>query len=156
MTRKSSASFHVPALPIRCEAPRLSAPPHLGPDAADVWQSIVRALPADYFRAEVGPMLERFCVHFARCRRLETMIAARDPEIDLEGFALLAKLARAESAHAAALARSLRITNQARLNATTAAHRAAAARPERTAEDDRLAVLELVAAQRARMAANHG
>ena len=129
MPRKSSASFHVPALPIRCEAPRLSAPPHLGPDAADVWQSIVRALPADYFRAEVGPMLERFCVHFARCRRLETMIAATDPEIDLERFALLAKLARAESAHAAALARALRLTNQSR-HAVTAGRMAATARPQ--------------------------
>ena len=155
MTRKSAASFAVPA-PIRHEVARLAVPEHLEPDAAAVWRSVVGALPGDYFKPEVAPMVERFCVHFARCRRLETMIAGTDPGIDLDRFERLAKLARAESAHAAALARALRITNQARLNATTAAHRAAAARPERTAEDDRLAVLELVAAQRARMAANHG
>jgi hypothetical protein len=129
MTRKSAASFAVPA-PIRHEVARLAVPPHLGPDAADVWQSIVRALPADYFRAEISPMLERFCVTLARVRQVETLILGCDPATDIERFALLAKLARAESAHAAALARSLRITNQARLNATTAAHRAATARPQ--------------------------
>ena len=126
MPRKSAASLTVAPL-IRREPARLTPPSHLAAEERDVWIQTVNALPAKYLPVEVAPLLERFCVHVARARLIETMISETDMEAAGSAlqYADLAKLSRAETAAVAALARALRISNQSRLKAETA-HTAAA------------------------------
>lgn len=143
MPKKSIAALAMPTL-IRREQARLVPPKHLTAAQSDIWDATVNALPPDYFRPEVAATLERFCVGVDRVRRLEVLLAEVDPAQDFDRFDRIARLAGIETARIAALARSLRITNQSR-NAATAGRMAAGAQPARTAEDDARAVAELVA-----------
>lgn len=115
MPRKAFAALATPT-PIPYGKPRIAAPERLTDAQSSVWRQVVTGLPPGYFGSDTGPMLERFCIHVARCRRVETLIAEAEaaPELDLGLFERLTKMARAESAQAAALARALRITNQSK------------------------------------------
>ena len=130
MARKSFAALATPT-PIPYRKPHLAAPSGLKPAESDVWRQVVTALPPNYFGSDTGPLLERFCIHIARCRRFETLIAEAEaaPALDLDLFDRLAKAARAESAAAASLARALRLTIQSRHPVTTARQAAMPAAP---------------------------
>jgi len=116
MPRKSFAALAVSTPAIPYTKPRLAPPSWLTDTQSGIWRQVVDSLTPGFFGSDTGPMLERYCVHVARCRRIETLIAEAEgaPELDLNLFERLTKMARAESAQAASLARSLRITNQSK------------------------------------------
>ena len=148
MPKTSAAALAMPAL-LRREQARLVPPKHLTDAQCSVWQTTVDALPASYFRPEVAATLERFCVGVDRVRQLEALLAEADPRQDFDRYERIVRLAGIETARIAALARSLRITNQSR-NAATAGRMAAGAQPARTAEDDAAAIASLTEWSRAR------
>jgi predicted ATPase len=96
-------------------------------EEAAIWRSTASAMPAAYFPAETSPLLERFCVHVARARLVEEMASELDLTASgsLVNYDTLARMSRAETAAVAALARSLRLTTQARLRSETAHNQAA-------------------------------
>ena len=115
MPRKAFAALATPT-PIPYGKPRLAAPCGLNPAASGIWRQIVTELPPGYFGSDTGLLLERLCIHLARCRRFEALIAEAEgaPALDLDLYEKLTKAARAESAAAASLARALRLTIQSR------------------------------------------
>ena len=121
MARKSFAALATPT-PIPYRKPHLAPPCGLSPAASGIWRQIVVELPPNYFGSDTGLLLERYCTHIARCRRIETLIAEAEgaAELDLAQFERLSQMARAESAAAASLARALRLTIQSRHPVTTA------------------------------------
>lgn len=130
MPRKSAAALAMAPLTPRHVTPRLAVPAMLANAEGDVWRATVGALPAQWFGIEQAPLLERYCRHVVRSRCLETLLRDSDPAADLDRYTKLARLVGEESGRILALARSLRLTVQSRTHATTAAHRASAARPQ--------------------------
>ena len=130
MARKSQAAATVAqVINIRPAASRLPVPPDMPDEQSEVWRTTTAALPADWFGLEHGPMLALYCRHIARAGQIERAIGKLDPVADLATFDRLAKLAALESAKAAMHARAMRLTQQSRLKAETAANRAGKAGP---------------------------
>src|SRR5437870_4183940 len=127
MPRISAAALSVVAPEIQATRPRLSPPVDLPSSALAVWHATIAALPASWFAPEQAPIIERYCRHIARAREIEALIADTDPLTS--AYARLVTLAGAETARILALARAMRLTNQSRLKAETAASAAAKYRP---------------------------
>jgi hypothetical protein len=132
----SSAALAVAGLaaPIRALPPALVPPATLTPAESEAWRQTVSALPAGWLSREQGPLLERYVKHLLRAQCLEQLIAATDPTIDLDVFSKLSRLAGEESGRILALARSMRITVQSRIQPATAGNRAAGPRVSRGIE----------------------
>ena len=130
MPRKSQAAAAVAQVfAIRPTASRLPVPSGMPPEPAEVWRTTTAALPPDWFTPEHGPLLEMYCRHVARASQLDLVINELDPVADLATFDRLVKLAGLESSKAAMHARSMRLTQQSRLKAETAASRAGKSGP---------------------------
>jgi hypothetical protein len=125
--RKSVASLAVVARTID----RRPAPPEdLTKDEKAEWVAVVTRLPMDYFPRELHPLLADFCRRVVRLRVLAREFSDFDPEWlrtddGVERYDRLGKLAERETRMMTSLARSLRITNQSRYQASTAASKAA-------------------------------
>jgi hypothetical protein len=124
--RKSAASLSVS--PISAE-PRLRAPEGLSEAEVDLFLSIVSKLPASYFEVEASEQLANYCRHSIAARDLSRMISRFNPKWlsragGLERYGSLLKLRERESRAALAHARSLRLTNQARIDPRMAGRRA--------------------------------
>jgi hypothetical protein len=126
MPRKSAAALSIAPVGVLSAPPRLAPPPTLSAAEREVWRSTTDALPPDWFAADNAPLLERFCVHVVRARCLEAAVRETDPANDLARYAKLTRLSGEETGRMLAVARSLRLTLQARLKAETAATRSAA------------------------------
>jgi hypothetical protein len=103
----------------------LPPPATLTPAQAEVWRSVVSGLPGDWFSTEHTALLAQYCRHTARADAIEARLA--ELAVDDPDFGRLAKLAVGETAKIAMLARSMRLTQQSRLKAETAANRATTA-----------------------------
>ncbi len=128
MPRKSAASLSVVAS-IAPEA-RLPVPEGMPDGQARVWRETVSGLPASWFGVEQAAILTRYCVHVDRCQQLEAHIAGMEPSDP--DYTKMVLLVGQESGRVNLYARSMRLTQQSRLKAETAATRAkgkAAARP---------------------------
>jgi hypothetical protein len=101
---------------------KLAPPSCLTEQQAAVWQRITAAMPADWFSAEHAALLTQFARHVARCDGIEEAIANL-PVLD-PAYERLARLARAESAKVAMLARAMRLTHQSRWQPRSAANHA--------------------------------
>jgi len=145
MTRRAASRLNSPTL-VRVAPPRLAAPPTLPAAEAAVWTATVRALPPGWFSADMIPLLRQYCRHVVRADALQALADQADPVADLRAYAKLLGLIAQETGRILSCARAMRLTPQARVLASTAGSKAGAARPERTAADDAMAVLELVAA----------
>lgn len=126
--RKSSAELSV--VPSQFARPLPRPPKVLSEESAEVWRSVVRAMPADWFRAEHYALLEQFCGHVVRARRLSAELAKCPDEglTSADGAAHYDRIARAaerESRAMVAIARSLRMTHQSQIRAETAGRRVA-------------------------------
>lgn len=102
------------------EIPRLPPPPQLSEFEAHVWTSIVNTKPADWFQADSLPLLLSYCKHIAQAETIDKQIAAFDPEWlktdeGLKRYKLLTDMRERESRAQTALARSMRLTQQARI-----------------------------------------
>jgi len=144
MPRRSVAALLAPAI-IVAPPPRIAPPSELSAAERRTWRATVGALPPDWFKREQGPVLTQYCRLVAQAGTLARLLAECDPVADFERYGKLLRLSGEVSGRILALARAMRLTQQARLHVTTAANRAAAARPERTPQDEREAVLAVVA-----------
>ena len=72
--RKSGASLET-VLSVSGQPARPAAPDCLTTDQAEVWQSVVGAMPADWFKAETFPLLSQYCRHTVAARVVDGLIA---------------------------------------------------------------------------------
>lgn len=110
--RKSAGELAI-ASPVTVQ-PRPEAPVELTPEQADVWQSVVDALPADWFPAETHPLLAQYCRHTVEARRIGQLIdqeCAR-AEMDVAAYAELLKMQRQETSALKAMASAMRLSQQ--------------------------------------------
>jgi len=88
-------------------------PKRLSPEQAKQWRELVDALPATWFRPEMLPMLETYCVSLVRAREIAAQVQAlgKSPEPSDAYFKLLDRenLAHRSILH---LATKLRLTPQ--------------------------------------------
>lgn len=117
---KKPSLLHFKAMADRVN-PRLQPPEILSDAQKLIWHQTVDNLPADWFSLEQTPMLIAYCSHVARAAQIEVALSQLDPLASLDVFDKLAKLASLESAKIAMHARAMRLTQQSRLKAETAA-----------------------------------
>lgn len=133
---KSSAELAIPSTVDES----LPVPPEgLSEDEIDLFMDIAQRLPASYFPPETWEQLAGYCRHANSFRDLSKMVnKARSPNYleqdgGFEMFETLLKMREREGRAMMALARALRLTNQSRYNAKTAARQSG--RPGRSAYD---------------------
>jgi hypothetical protein len=125
--RKSGAALATVA---QLSEARPAAPEGLTVEQIDCWADVVTRLPADYFPRETHHLLAEYCRAVTRARFVGTAVDSFKPEWlkatgGVERLAKLVATADRQVRLMAALARSLRITNQARMKAESAARQAA-------------------------------
>lgn len=113
--RKAAASLTVVDTS-RLEAFSRPAPTaNLTDEQAEIWREVVNRLPADWFPAESWPLLEQYCRHVVRARRLATLLdqAERAEEFDAKAYADLLAAEVVQSNAIAGLAMKMRLAQQA-------------------------------------------
>jgi hypothetical protein len=120
--RKSAASLAVVAA---MPGLRPEPPAELTPEQADVWRAVAATKPADWFGADTHPLLAGYCRHVAAARVLAGAIDAfAAPDLStgegLRRYGRLLAMRERETRAITALARSMRLTQQARYDARTA------------------------------------
>jgi hypothetical protein len=121
--RKSAAELAI-VKPIHDHRPPV---PESMPEAqAAIWQKIVGRLPHDWFKGEHLELLRAYCQHTTIAWTIARQIEAFRPEWlaedgGLERFDALSRLLDREHRMVLALARSMRLTHQARYDKTKAA-----------------------------------
>lgn len=121
MPRRSAASIAIPVPAKPISTARLEPPRHLKRHQKAIWLEVVGSLSADWFTPEHSAILERYVHHVARSRELEQLLTKCNPDLHLDRYLSLSRAATVESKTVLALARSMRLTHQARLRATAAA-----------------------------------
>ncbi len=120
--RKSAAELGViPGIPQRPEPPD-----ELTPQQAEEWREIVDRMPVDWFRREIHPLLCSYCRHVTNARHIAGLIeAAHDLDIGdrkaLMRFNRLLGMQERQSSALMGLATRMRLTNQSRYTASSAA-----------------------------------
>ncbi len=113
---------------------RPTPPGDLNEAQARTWREVVGTRPADWFRPDSYPLLASYCRHVWQAAEIDRLIATRfDPDCAGEQRGELPGLLQArerESRIMLALARAMRITQQAQYRPETAARK-------HTAGDDR-------------------
>lgn len=94
--------------------------------AADEWRAIVGRMPPNWFGPETFGLLESYCAHVVRSRKIEAVLAEVDPpspsDIDgLRAYDRLTAIAEREGRAAASLANRMRLSQQARSDRDKAA-----------------------------------
>ena len=122
--RKSGASLET--VSIDCKPARPAAPDELTQKQAEIWQSVVKAMPADWFSAGTHPLLKQYCRHVITAREVDKLISEHAAgELDLKLYNRLLIMRARESAALTALARTMRMTQQSRIDPKTAGRRLA-------------------------------
>lgn len=95
----------------------------LTPEQAEEWAAIVDSLPADWFSRENFVLLAQYCRHAIDARRLAQLIdqECSRKELDVAAYSELLKAQRQETAALKTLAASMRLSQQAKYNAQSAA-----------------------------------
>ena len=100
---------------------RPCAPHYLNDEETEVWRGVVENHPADWFTSATVPLLAAYCRHTINAQRIAEMIECatskidkrtRMPNIDLEDYDRLLKMAARESTTLAQLATKMRIAQQ--------------------------------------------
>ena len=125
--RKSAAEMSV----IQGIPQRPKPPDELTPEQAEEWREIVTSLPVDWFSRAVWPLLCAYCRHVVNARHIAGLIedAHKGDLTDrkaLMRFNRLLGIQQRQSNALAGLATRMRLTNQSRYTASSAA---TAARP---------------------------
>jgi hypothetical protein len=116
--RTSAAALTI-AGPKRIEVvDRQKAPHDLNDEETEVWAAVVNAEPADWFSASTVPVLAQYCRHVVNARRIAELKekATSDPELSVSDYNGLLAMERAETRIIAALARTMRLTQQSTTN----------------------------------------
>jgi len=93
---------------------------------AGIWHSVTGCYPADHFRADTQPLLEMYCRHVDTAQVLNTLIDGMKPEWlksdeGLARYKTLLDMREKETRAVTALARSMRLTQQAQYSTRKAA-----------------------------------
>ena len=101
-------------------------PDELTPQQAEEWREIVDRMPVDWFRREIHPLLCSYCRHVINARHIAGLIeAAHDLDIGdrkaLMRFNRLLGMQERQSSALMGLATRMRLTNQSRYTASSAA-----------------------------------
>jgi len=120
--RKSSAITVAPSV---TDIPRAAPPADLDEFEAHVWTAVVNTKPADWFQADTLPLLESYCRHVSHAKTIDREVAKFDPgwlsdDDGLKRYRMLMDMREKESRAITALARSMRLTQQAQYLAPTA------------------------------------
>jgi hypothetical protein len=122
--RKSGASLQT--VSIDCKPTRPAAPDELTQKQAKVWQCVVKAMPADWFGRETHALLIQYCRHVVTAQEVDRLINEHAAgELDLRLYNRLLIMRARESAALTALSRTMRMTQQARIDPKTAGRRVA-------------------------------
>lgn len=108
------------------QIPRAAPPGDLSDYEAAIWTAVINTKPADWFQADTLPLLLSYCKHVSTAATLDRELAAFDPQWlrdddGLRRYRLLTDMRERESRAQTALARSMRLTQQAQYSAPTAA-----------------------------------
>lgn len=123
--RKSGASLET-VISVTGEPARPAAPDCLTTDQAEVWKSVVKSMPADWFGAETHPLLSQYCRHTVTARVVDELISEHAAsELNIRFYNRLLIMRVRESGALTALARTMRMTQQARIDPKTAGRRLA-------------------------------
>ena len=123
--RKSAAELSVvQGIPQRPEPPG-----ELTPEQADEWRAIVARMPVDWFGRELWPLLCAYCRHVTNSRHIAALVevAHKGDLTDrkaLMRYNRLLGMQERQSNVMASLGTRMRLTNQSRYTATSAASRA--------------------------------
>ena len=107
--------------------PRLEPPVGMPLEQTVVWHQAVDSLPSDWFADEHIPSLSLYCAAVARANQIEVALTDVDPLADIATYDKLVKLSALVGGKVAMFARSMRLTQQARMKAETAHGRGYAA-----------------------------
>lgn len=102
-------------------------PSDLPEPAQKLWREIVGTRPSDWFRPDTFPLLASYCRHCWHAAEIDRLIEKAFAEFEGEernAIPLLLKARERESRAMLALARSMRITQQAQYEPRTAARQA--------------------------------
>jgi hypothetical protein len=122
--RKSGASLQT--VSIDCKPTRPAAPDELTQKQAKVWKSVVKSMPADWFGRETHALLIQYCRHVVTAQEVDRLINEHAAgELDLRLYNRLLIMRARESAALTALSRTMRLTQQARIDPKTAGRRLA-------------------------------
>jgi hypothetical protein len=112
------------------QIPRAAPPSELSAFETEVWIAVTNTKPADWFQADSVAMLRAYCRHVYQAHKIDQQmdeIIGR-PFADKEGhsavgaqFDALTRMRERETRAIMALARSMRLTQQSRVEAKTAA-----------------------------------
>ena len=102
---------------------RPAPPADLTAEQAATWRAVVGAKPADYFGADTMPLLAAYVRHTACARRLSDALEAIGWDVPVERLAPLLRLRDRETKAVMAMARALRLTQQATMTPQSAATR---------------------------------
>ena len=130
--KKSAAELAVAPLHADSTPIRPNAQTGLTGRAAAVYRAVVASFPAKHFTPGEEPQLIAYARHVERSERIERMIDDHDGD-DLAELDRLCRMAERESRVALALARTLRLTQQARRQPVSAG---------RAVQDDRAPVVD--------------
>jgi len=113
--RKSAADGELEVVPLIPGDAKPGAPPDLSIEEAEVWKSVVDAMPLRYFGRETWPVLRALCAHqvaanFARERYLKAVKGKTKPDM-LEA---LARLYNRETEAVYKASEKLRLTKSSR------------------------------------------
>lgn len=117
---KSSASLTVVPLTGRKKPP---PPAQLTGEEAAIWRQVIDAMPTDWHRPESTALLVQFCRHIVVANHIADQIARclLEPSVKAASMDLLLKMQQRESAAIASLATKMRLTQQSRYTAKSAA-----------------------------------
>jgi hypothetical protein len=118
--RKGTSHLVAATAPIQ-DIPRAAPPASLTDHQAATWVSVVNTKPADWFGADTLPLLAAYCKHVEIADRLDRQIESFDDKwlADDAGVVRFQKLTDMREKHSrqiTALARSMRLTQQAQIN----------------------------------------
>ena len=123
--RKSAAELGV----VHGILQRPEPPDELTPEQADEWRAVVARMPVDWFGREIHPLLCAYCRHVTNARRIAALIEAVH-DLDIGDRTALMRLNRLlglqerQSNALMGLATRMRLTNQSRYTAGSAASQA--------------------------------
>ncbi|MBK7520113.1 MAG: hypothetical protein IPI75_08205 [Gammaproteobacteria bacterium] len=104
---------------------RAEPPADLTPHQAALWRSVVSTKPGEWFRPDTYQILAAFCRHCSTAAVIDQEIDRFDPawlreDGGLEQFRKLAEMRERQTRAIVSLARSMRLTQQARIHPVTA------------------------------------
>lgn len=114
------------------------APYDLADDEADEWRAIVRSMHPDHFTRGNFPLLAQLCRHICNSRRVAQLIEAcvKSRQFSRKEYMSLLQMQATESAAIMRLSRSMRLTQQARIEPLSAKLRPRKTTPNPWERDD--------------------